>query len=58
MLNWPDYLGELHIKDESTTEVTKLVAGDVIHIDQGSHNVFTSPNKAKGKMKLFKLPIW
>jgi len=40
--------GELHIKDKSKPdEVTKLVAGDVIHIDEGSHCIFTSPNKAK-----------
>jgi len=40
--------GELHIKDESKPdEVTKLVAGDVLHIDHGTHLVFSSPNKAK-----------
>jgi hypothetical protein len=33
-------------------EVTKLVAGDVICIELGSHNTFTTPNKAKkGKNK-------
>ena len=50
VLNWPDYIGELHIKDESKPdEVTKVVAGDVIHIDQGSNSIFSSPNKAKSE---------
>ena len=50
MLNWPDYIGVLHIKEKSKPdEVTKLVAGDVIHIDRGSHLVLSTPNKAKGK---------
>ena len=49
MLNWPDYIGELHAKDKSKPEVTKLVAGDVIHVDRGSHLVLSTPNKAKCK---------
>ena len=50
MLNWPDYIGVLHIKEKSKPdEVTKLVASDVIHIDRGSHLVLSTPNKAKGK---------
>jgi len=40
--------GEVHFKDDSKPdEVTKLFAGDVIHIDHGTHNTFTTPNKAK-----------
>jgi len=40
--------GELHFKDNSKPdEVAKLVAGDVIHIDDGSYNTLSSPNKAK-----------
>jgi len=40
--------GELHIRDkDKPDEVTKLIAGDVIHIDQGSHHIFSTPNKAK-----------
>ena len=58
MLDWPDYIGELHVKDESHSESTKLVAGDVLHVDHGSHNIFSTPTNAKGKMKSFKLPIW
>ena len=59
MLIGPDYIGELHIKDEfKPDEVTKLVASDVVHIDHGSHSIFTSPNRAKGKkIKSFKLLI-
>ena len=50
MLSWPDYIGELHVKDESKPdEVTKIVAGDVIHVDHGSHVIYSSPNKARGK---------
>ena len=30
----------------------KLLAGDVLHIDQGSNITFISPNKAKGKNKI------
>ena len=56
MLNWPDYLGELHHKDESMPDkVSKLVAGDVIHIDHGSYITVTSPNKAKGKNKVIQI---
>ena len=52
MLNWPDYVGELHINDESTPDkVTKLVAGDVIHIDQESRLTLSSPNKGKRKLE-------
>ena len=63
MLSWLDYIGELHVTDESKPgEITKLFAGDVIHVDYGSRNIFSSPNKAKYKNKnfllLYKLPIW
>jgi len=40
--------GELYVDDESKPgEITKLVAGDVIHIDEGTHLTFSTPNKAK-----------
>ena len=43
-----DCIGEVHVKDESKPEeVSKLVTGDVIHIESGSHNNFSTPNKAK-----------
>ena len=52
MLIWTDriYVGEVHFTDDSKPdEVTKLVTGDVIHIDEGTHNTFTTPDKAKRK---------
>ena len=53
MLNSPDYIGEGQVDDESKPgEVTKLVAGDVIHVDHGSRVTLSSPNKAKCKFKL------
>ena len=61
MLNWSDYIGELHIKDDSKPdEVTKLVAGDIIHIDYGTHNTLTTLTGAKRKFLFFsfKLLIW
>ena len=60
MLNWPDCIGEVHLKDDSKPdEVIKLVAGDVLHIENGTHNTFTTPNKAKGRYKIiYKLPNW
>jgi len=40
--------GELHVKDKSKPDkVTKLFAGDVLHIDNGSNIIYTTPNKAK-----------
>jgi len=40
--------GEVHFQDNSNPdEITKLAAGDVLHVDQGSHNTFTTPDKAK-----------
>ena len=49
-----DCIGEVHFKDGSKPdEVTKLVTGDVVHIDEGSHNTLTAPNKAKRKNKLY-----
>jgi len=40
--------GEVHFTDDSKPgEVTKVIAGDVIHIEQDSHITFSSPNKAK-----------
>ena len=47
-----DCIGEVHFTDDSKPdEVTKLVAGDVLHVDQGTHNTLTTPSKAKGKNK-------
>ena len=38
------YIGQLHVTDASKPgEVTKLVAGDVLHIEPGSHLTLTSP---------------
>ena len=55
MMNWPNYIGEVHVTDESKPgEVTKLFAGDVIHVEYGSRNILSSPNKAKCKNKV----IW
>jgi hypothetical protein len=50
-LNSSDYyIGEVHVTDESKPgEITKLVAGDVIHVDHDSRNTFGSPDKAKCK---------
>ena len=37
------YIGQLQVEDASKPgEVTKLVAGDVLHIEQGSRNTITS----------------
>ena len=49
----------MHVRDESKPdEVTKLFAGDVIHVDHDSRNTFLSPTKAKCKNETyFKLPI-
>ena len=59
MLNWPDYIGEAHFKEDSKPdEIVKLFAGDVIHIEEGSNYTFTSPTGAKRKIKSYKLPIW
>ena len=56
MFNSPDYIGEVHVKDESKPdEVAKLVAGDVLHIDHGSLNSASSPNKARGKNKIIQI---
>jgi hypothetical protein len=53
MLNGPYYIGELHLKDESTPDkVSKLIAGDVVNIDHGSYHSFTTPNKARSKNKI------
>ena len=45
-----DCIGEVHFSDDSKPdEVTKLVTGDVIHIEHGTHNTLTTPSKAKSK---------
>jgi hypothetical protein len=43
------YIGEFHLDEKSKPEITKLVAGDVIHIDEDSYITWTSPSKGKGK---------
>ena len=41
----------MHFKEDSKPdEVTKLFAGDVVHIEEGSHNTLITPNKAKCKI--------
>jgi uncharacterized cupin superfamily protein len=48
-----EYIGELHVEDESKPgEVSKLVAGDVLHINEGSYNTWSSPDKTRGKRKI------
>ena len=38
------YIGEVHLVDDSKPgEVTKLVTGDVVHIEYGSRNTFICP---------------
>jgi len=40
--------GELHVVDQSKPgEVSKLVAGDVLHIAEGSYNTWSSPSKVR-----------
>jgi len=39
--------GEFHLEEKSKPEITKLVAGDVIHIDEDSYITWASPNKGK-----------
>jgi len=40
--------GEFHLEDKSKPgQITKLAAGDVIHIDEDSYMTWTSPNKGK-----------
>ena len=45
------YIGEFHLEEKSKPEITKLVAGDVLHIDEASYITWTSPNKGKGQQK-------
>ena len=52
ILNRPHfaYIGEIHFEDKSKPgEITKLVAGDVLHIDQGMSYIITTPKYAKGR---------
>ena len=52
MLNSLDHIGDGQVEDESKPgEVTKLFAGDVIHVDHGSRVTFSTQNKAKCKYK-------
>jgi len=39
--------GEFHLEEKSKPEITKLVAGDVLHIDEDSYIHWASPNKGK-----------
>lgn len=43
------YIGEFHLDEKNKPEVTKLVAGDVLHIDEDSYIKWTSPSHGKGK---------
>ena len=40
-------IGEVHLNEKSKPEVTKLVAGDVLHIDEGSYITWSSPSKGR-----------
>jgi hypothetical protein len=44
------YIGEIHIVDNASPDkTTKLVAGDVIHFEEVTSNITTTPSKGKGK---------
>ena len=44
------YIGEFLVKEKSKPDqITKLVAGDVLHVDEASYLTWTSPNRGKGK---------
>ena len=48
----------MHYKDESKpddSEIIKVVAGDVIHIDHESYYTLTSPNIARSKNKIIQI---
>ena len=43
-------LGEFFIEEKfKPDQITKLVAGDVFHMDEASYLTWTSPNGGKGK---------
>jgi hypothetical protein len=39
--------GEFQLDEKSTGKITKLVTGDVLHIDQESYITWSSPSKGK-----------
>ena len=42
--------GEIHVEDNTEPgNITKLVAGDVIHFEEGTRNISTTPGKGKCK---------
>lgn len=44
------HIGEFHVEDQSVPgEIVKIVAGDVLHIDEGSLIKWSSPSTGKGK---------
>ena len=43
-------IGEFSLDEKSKPEITKLVAGDVLHIDADSYITWSSPNKGRGKL--------
>ena len=51
VIYWTDWTtGEVHFEDESKPgEVTKVVAGDVIHLDHETRVIFSTPTKGKSK---------
>ena len=55
------HVGEIHVVDNlKPGEVTKLSAGDVIHFEEGTANVSTTPvGKAKCKYrKKYDSSVW
>ena len=44
------YIGEFNVEDKSKPgQISKLVTGDVLNIDEASYVTWTSPNKGKCK---------
>jgi len=43
------YVGEFAVEDKAKPgQISKLVAGDVLHVDEGSQLNWSSPTKGKG----------
>lgn len=52
ILNWRNttHIGEFLVEEKSKPDqITKLVAGDVLNIDEASYSTWTSPTRGKGK---------
>lgn len=46
------YIGEFNVEEQSKPgQITHLVVGDVIHIDEDSFVTWTSPVRGRGKWK-------